>query len=112
RHRYYGPSFGYKPILSAVLDGVSNGLLEEDRASPRTRGRQSRFHATPRLFAILNGAQIRSCLHEVIWLRDDERRLVNYVDTTLTRRLRNEIDAINTIMAEIKVDLAGPDVGR
>ena len=47
RHRYYGRSHGYKPILSAVADGASAGLLEEDRASPRTRGRQSRFSRYP-----------------------------------------------------------------
>ena len=112
RHRYYGASYGYNPVLSAVADGVNAGLLEEDRASPRTRGRQSRFRATPRLYALLSGAPIRSHLHEVIWLRDDRRRLVNYADTALTRRLRKEIEAVNTIMAEIEVDLAGPDVQR
>ena len=48
----------------------------------------------------------------MIWLRDDQRRLVNYGDTALTRRLRKEIEAINTIMAQIEVDLAGPNVQR
>ena len=112
RHRYYGHSYGYKPILNAVADSVSAGLLEEDRASPRTRGRQSRFRATPRLCALLGRAPIRSRLYEVIWLRDDRRRLVNYADTALTRCLRKEIEAINSIMAEIEVNLAGPDVQR
>jgi hypothetical protein len=105
-------SYGYKQILNAVADGVSAGLLEEDRASPRTRGRQSRFRATPRLYALLKRAPIRSHLHEVIWLRDDQRRLVNYADTALTRRLRKEIEAVNTMMAEIEVNLAGPEVQR
>jgi hypothetical protein len=112
RHRYYGRSYGYTPILSAVGDGVSAGLLEEDRASPHTRGRQSRFRATPRLYARFSRGPIRSHLHEVIWLRDDRRRLVNYTDTALTRRLRKEIEAVNTIMAEIEVNLAGPEVQR
>ena len=112
RLRYCGASYGYDPVLSAVADGVKAGLLEEERASPRTRGRQSRFRATPLLHALLSGAPIRSHLHEVIWLRDDRRRLVNYGDTALTRRLRKEIEAVNTIMAEIEVDLAGPDVQR
>jgi hypothetical protein len=48
----------------------------------------------------------------VIWLRDDQRRLVNYADTALTRRLRKEIEAVNTMMAEIEVNLAGPEVQR
>ena len=112
RLRYCGASYGYDPVLSAVADGVKAGLLEEERASPRTRGRQSRFHATPFLHTLLSAAPIRSHLHEVIWLRDDRRRLVNYGDTALTRRLRKEIEAVNTIMAEIEVDLAGPDVQR
>jgi len=111
RHRYYGDSYGYEPVLSAVADGDA-GLLEEDRASPRTRGRQSRFRATPLLQALLRGHPVRSQPQEVIWLRDDQRRLVNYADTALTRRMRKEIEAVNTIMAEIEIDLAGPDVQR
>ena len=47
RLRYCGASYGYDPVLSAVADAVEAGLLEEERASPRTRGRQSRFRATP-----------------------------------------------------------------
>jgi hypothetical protein len=112
RDRYYGDSYRYDAILSAVADGVGAELLEEDRASPRTRGRQSRFRATPLLYTLLSGAGIRAHLHEVIWLRDDRRRLVNYADTALTRRMRKEIEAVNTIMAEIEVNLAGPDVQR
>ena len=48
----------------------------------------------------------------MIWLRDDRRRLVNYADTAQTRRMRKEIEAVNTIMAEIEVDVTGPDVRR
>jgi hypothetical protein len=112
RDRYYGGSYRYDAILRAVADGEGAKLLEEDRASPWTRGRQSRFRATPLLYAMLSGAAVRAHLHEAIWLRDDQRRLVNYDDTTLTRRLRSEIEAVNAIMTEIGVDLAGPDVQR
>ena len=112
RDRYCGASYGYNPILRAVADGVKAGLLEEERASPRTRGRQSRFRATPLLHALITKAPVRSQLHEVIWLRDERRRLANYADTALTRCMRKEIEALNTIMAEIEVDLAGPDVQR
>jgi hypothetical protein len=112
RDRYYGDSCRYNPVLSAVADGVNAGLLQEDRASPGSRGRQSRLRATPLLHALLCEAPVRSQVHEVIWLRDDRRRLVNYADTALTRRLRKEVEAVNTIMAEIEVDLAGPDVQK
>ena len=112
RHRYYGDSYGYDPVLSAVADGVQAGLLQEERASPalaRAPVALARHPASPR---VTQQAPVLSQLHEVIWLRDDRRRLVNYADTALTRRLRKEIEAINSIMAEIEVDLAGPDVQR
>jgi hypothetical protein len=98
--------------VSAVADGVNAGMLQEERASPGSRGRQSRLRATPLLQAQLSGAPVRSRVHEVIWLRDDRGRLLNYADTALTQRLRKEIEAINTIMAEIEVDLAGPGVQK
>jgi hypothetical protein len=112
RDRYYGDSCRYDPVLSAVADGVNAGMLQEERASPGSRGDQSRLRATPLLHALLSEAPVRSQVHESIWLRDDRRRLVNYADTALTRRLRREIEAVNDIMAGIEVDLAGPDVQR
>ena len=112
RDRYYGDLCRYDPVLSAVADGVQAGMLQEERASPGSRGRQSRLRATPLLHELLNQVPVLSQLHQVIWLRDDRRRLVNYADTALTRRLRKEVEAINSIMAEIEVDLAGPDVQR
>jgi hypothetical protein len=112
RDRYHGDSCRYEPVLSAVADGVKAGLLQEERASPGSRGRQSRLRATPLLHAVLSDAPVRSRVHEVIWLRDDRRRLVNYADTALTRRLREEIEAVNAVMGEIEVDMAGPDVQR
>jgi hypothetical protein len=112
RDRYYGDSCRYDPVLSAVADGVNAGMLQEERASPGSRGRQSRLRATPLLHSLLSGAPVQSQVHEVIWLRDDRRRLVNYAETALTRQLREDIEAINSIMAELKVDLGGPDVQR
>jgi hypothetical protein len=47
RRRYHGTSFTYRTVLAAVADGVRAGLLEEERALPGSRGRQSRFRATP-----------------------------------------------------------------
>ena len=107
RHRYHGDSFRFDAILSAVADGVNAGLLEEERASPGTRGRQSRFRATP-LLRQLESGPIHSLLHEVIWLKDHNKQLVNYADNAQTTALRKEIEAINGVMAGITVELAGP----
>lgn len=49
RHRYHGAAFKYYTVLAAVADAVKASLLEEERALPGSRGRQSRFHATPLL---------------------------------------------------------------
>jgi hypothetical protein len=105
RDRYHGETFRYDTVLSAVADGVNAGFIEEDRALPGLRGRQSRFRATPLLCELLSGCSIESQLHECIWLRDHHRRLVNYTDTAPTRRMRKDVEAINSVMAEIKVDL-------
>jgi hypothetical protein len=105
RDRYYGETFRYDTVLSAVADGVNAGFIEEDRALPGLRGRQSRFRATPLLCELLSGCPIGSELHECIWLRDHRRRLVNYADTALTHCMRKEVEAINSEMAEINVGL-------
>lgn len=109
RYRYHGDSCRYEPILSAVGDGVRAGLLAEERALPGSRGRQSRCRATPLLSELLGSRPIHSQLHEVIWLKDENKRLVNYAETAQTRRrVRKEIEAINSVMADITVELAGP----
>src|SRR5262249_13379838 len=71
RDRYYGASCRYDLVLSAVADGVNAGMLQEERASPGSRGRQSRLRATRLLHVLLSEAPVRSQVHEVIWLRDD-----------------------------------------
>jgi hypothetical protein len=105
RQRYFGDSFRHGPVLSAVGDGADAGLLEEDRVRPGSRGRQSRFRATTALYERLREHPVRTCLHEPIWLRDDDRRLLDYRDTALTRRMRKEVEAINAEMACIRIQL-------
>ena len=96
RQRYYGPSYAYRTILPAVSDGVAAGLLEEQRARPGSRERQSRFRATSRLCQLLKNspAEFRPG-QEVIWLRDSNGRLIDYQDCPLTDRLRQELKTIN-----------------
>jgi hypothetical protein len=111
RNFYHGDSFRYAMVPGAVSDGVRANLLEEERARRGSRGRQSRFRATPLLRTLLNRSTTRSQLHELIWLRDHCRCLVRYDDNALTRRLRNEVAAINDQMSQIKVNVR-PDVLR
>jgi hypothetical protein len=115
RRRYNGASFTYRTVLAAVEDGVGAGLILEDRALPGSRGRQSRLHARPHLSERLKECPVHFEPREVIWLRDHDGKLVDYAETRCTRRLREEIEAINADMSNIVVDLAGPHahkVGR
>jgi len=113
RQRYYGPSYAYRTILPAVSDGVAAGLLEEQRARPGSRERQSRFRATSRLCQLLKNspAEFRPG-QEVIWLRDSNGRLIDYQDCPLTDRLRQELKTINRQLETSTVGFSGPDVRR
>jgi hypothetical protein len=97
--------------LPAVSDGVTAGLLEERRARPGSRDRQSSFLATSRLCRLLRTSppQYRPA-QEVIWLRDGNGCLVDYQDCPLTHRLRREVEAINQELQNIVVAFSGPDV--
>jgi hypothetical protein len=104
RNFYHGDSFRYATVPGAIDDAVRANLLEEERALRGSRGRQSRFRATPLLCTSLSGSTVQSHIHEVIWLRDHRRHLVRYAETALTRRLRNEVAAVNAAMSQIKVN--------
>ena len=112
RRRYNGTSFTYRSVLAAVADGVEAGLIVEDRALPGSRGRQSRLHATPLLSGWLKDCPVHFEPHEVIWLRDHDGKLVDYAETGRTRRLREEIEAINADMSNTVVELTGPHVHK
>jgi hypothetical protein len=111
RQRYYGPSYAYATVLAAVSDGVAAGLLEEQRARPGSRDRQSCFRATSRLCQLLKTSPPEhQPSREVIWLRDSNGSLVDYQDCPLTGRLRQEVETINQQLASIAVAFSGPDV--
>jgi len=90
---------------------VSAGLLEEQRARPGSRDRQSCFRATSRLCRLLKTSlpEYRPA-QEVIWLRDSNGSLIDYQDCPLTDRLRQEVETINRQLENIGVAFSGPDV--
>lgn len=114
--RYYGDAISYRTVLAAVNDGLNAGLLLERRARPgahrRRCRRQSCIRATPLLCQLLDGSPVRSCLHEAIWLRDQNGLVINYKDTPETRQMRREIEAINDSMSRLIVNLDATDVRK
>jgi hypothetical protein len=113
--RYYGDTISYRTVLAAVNQAVNAGLLVERRARPgahrRRRRRQSCIRATPLLCRLLEQAPLHSSQPEVIWLRD-RGGLVAYEDTSETRRMRREIEAINSSMSKLVLDLDAPGVRK
>jgi hypothetical protein len=110
RHRYHGLALTYRTVLSAVADGVGARLLDEERAKPGSRGHQSRFRATALLSKLLDDCPIHFEPREVIRLRDNNGKLIDYPETAHTRQLRSEVEAINDSMSGTIVDLAAPGV--
>ena len=106
--RYYGDTISYRTVLATVNDGTDAGLLEERRARPGAHRRRSRrrscIRATPLLCTLLDQAPLHSSQREVIWLRD-RSGLVDYEDTPETHQMRREIEAINSCMSKLVVDL-------
>jgi len=110
RHRYHGLALTHRTVLSAVAEGVRASLLDEERAKPGSRGHQSRFRATALLSKLLDDCPIHFEPREVIRLRDNNGKLIDYHETAHTRQLRSEVEAINASMSGMTIDLAAPGV--
>lgn len=110
--RYHGNSFTYRTVVPAVDFAVRKGLLDGERATPGSRGRQSRFWATPLLVDTMRGYPVAFVPRETIILKDSEKKLQAYSDTALTRRMRKELEAINCEMATIELLLRGTGVQK
>ena len=113
--RYHGDTISYRTVVGAVKDGLDAGLLVERRARPgahrRRCRRQSCIRATPLLCRLLDQAALHSPKREVIWLRD-QGGLINYEDTPETRQMRREIEAINSEMSKLAVDVVAAEVRK
>jgi hypothetical protein len=109
RSRYRPPAFTYTHAMRAVAKVVDAGLGIENRTLPGHRGWQSTITATPLLMSCWNemaAAPVYDDNTETIILksRDEEKRLLEYIDAPLTRGLREEIGPINEM-------LRGTDIG-
>ncbi len=121
--RYRDSAFTYETVPSAIDELSRLELLAHDKSEPGSRGRQSRFRATP---ALLEAARPRllSPTHaapaviyqpqEAIRLRNSDRppKQIDYEDNPYTRAMRREMREINGALRATVVDLPVADLPR
>jgi hypothetical protein len=115
--RYRHPAFTRGTIFSTVneLGPDGYGLIIEDRAFPgdhlRT-GLQSSFRASPKLVELWGpmDAAFTYDPHEPIRLKDGAGDLIKYGESNERIRWRNDMRAINEVLASADIVLDAPDV--
>jgi hypothetical protein len=112
RSRYRPRAFTYAHAMSAVANIVGARLGIENRTLPGHRGWQSTITATPLLMSYWSDAAedpVYDSKAETIILksRDEEKRLLEYIDAPLTRGLREEIGTINEMLGGTDIDVPG-----
>jgi hypothetical protein len=110
--RYRGPAYSFT-IVPPTVDALERaGLLEHDRAPPGRRGWQSRFTATPHLRKLWHGARATFRRPEVLYLKNEDKSLIDYKETDRTRQMRRDLQGINEFLRTIEFDLNAPDAVR
>jgi hypothetical protein len=108
--RYRRSDFTYGNVTRVAADIVGTELVTEDRTEPGVRGRQSTLKATPELMTLWSNIgrdPIYDGSDETIILksRDEDRRLIEYVDTPAVRTMRDDLRPINEMFASIDVEV-------
>ena len=107
RNRYWPATYTYDTIVPAVDQLAAAGLLDHEKMPSGSRGRQSRFRASPELHKRLSDAPLAVLHdpHELVILRDHEGNLVDYSDTERSRRWRRNIEEINEGIMSAAIEL-------
>ena len=108
QQRYYGDSFTYRYVISAVDELDRAGLIEHQKAKAISGcGWQSRMRASPRLIeAASRNSVLHYCVRELLRLKDGAQ-LIPYTETAETTRRRREVQELNNALASLEVDLPG-----
>lgn len=111
--RYEGPGFTYRRIIAAVESLKKRGLIIEQRAKQASFGWQSRMRASPRLLEIAAGwGPLVPTLYELIHLKDEHKRRIDYRETEETLRMRHELEAVNEALAALTITSNTLDLTR
>jgi len=108
--RYRDPALSFAYVPDAVDELERLGLIEHQRARPGQLGFQSRFRASDKLAHAPLPPNPQYDPGEVIRLRGEDGRLVNYRDTAATERMRKEIHKINDTLRKTAIGVSGHPV--
>lgn len=103
--RICGKGFTYSNVLQAIDRLKAGGWIVERRSHPGQRGWQSSFRATEQLVEALRGAPLDYHLHGLIRMRDLDRNLVAPPETGQTAALRQEVEALNRFLRDIRFEV-------
>jgi hypothetical protein len=118
RSRYRRPAFTYKTAMRIVEQIRRAGLALEDRTLPGHRGRQSTLTATPEVMTAwrrMGLDPIHDSNAETIILksRDEERRYLEYIDSSEIRAMRDSLRPIKEMLNSIQTEVpAGIKIGK
>jgi hypothetical protein len=112
RSRYWPVRNMYASMISAVDQLAAADLIENHIVPRGNLGEQSRFHATPKLMALVEESRISLILDrpEIIILRDADKRPISYAETRETERMRRALEEYNKAAASVDVCVAGQKI--
>ena len=108
-HRYRNPLYTWRRVVSQVDFLAELGLIEHDYRPPGLRGWQSSIRATHELrricAGIVGGAPLTLAMPaEVVLLRDDKGRLLDYRETRSIDRMRRRLQRFNEAIMGSGID--------
>jgi hypothetical protein len=109
--RYRGTAFTYATVMGAIAMLARAGWITDCRVAPGNLGWQSSFAATDRLMEAWRSTDQRVIYSagEIIWLKNRDGILVDYVDTRTTRQLRRQLAGANDGLAGLAIDVPGAE---
>ena len=113
--RLYHPHwYSRRKVVSAVESLVEAGLVEDFKTAPSQSALfRSRVKATSKLITnipLQSVDDMKFHVSETIWLKDENKRLMNYKPTSEVRKIRRDTEAQNKFLASLKLEIAHPDL--
>jgi hypothetical protein len=112
RSRYRPGAITFATVTGFVRNNVELGNIEHIVSSPRRRGTQSKMRLTEMtaLGFSSQGAKLVYDPPELVILRDENKKLLDYIDNDEVRRIRRNLSSINAASAGAKLSYRGQTI--